>query len=204
MVVSWEVSSFVPRLLPPLVFDHLQYTKYGGREIWLRALMKGTRGRGLEALSCTGGGNNVSKAASIPFIIHDTGDGSTWNGKKITVIETPHHLTCSQAYLLHICTPYLHNLILPIIHPLLKISQSLLLKTSCPTGFLLLKSMPTLLPKLGKHWSASGRSTMKEFGLANEESLATAILYATGYSAVYWHMTWDCALHVYTCVCAVT
>ena len=165
--------------------------------------MQNTEGGRLEALSCTGGGNNVSKAASIPFIIHDTRDGSTWNGNNYGHWNppSPHMLPgLPPSY----CIPYLHNHILPIIYPPLKISRPLLIKTSCPTGSLLLKSMPTLLPKLGKHWSGSGRSTMKEFGLANEESLPTAILYATGYSAVDWYMTWDWALHIYTIVCAVT
>ena len=75
---------------------------------------------------------------------------------------------------LHICiATYLHNDILPIIFPTSKISQPLLLGQVVPRGSLSLQSMPTLLSKLGMHWSGSGRSTVKEVGLANEESLAS-------------------------------
>ena len=87
--------SLVPRPFPPPVFDRLQCANTEGKawEIWSCAVTScrqkiDTQGRcptrNLEALSCTiglrAGGQSISKAVSIPSVVHSTRNGSTRNG----------------------------------------------------------------------------------------------------------------------------
>ena len=84
-----QKASLILRPFPPPVLDCLQYG-WGrlGRSDQMRLHQVDTRGAMpdeiLEALSCTirprAEGQSMSKAASIPFIIHDTRNGSTRNG----------------------------------------------------------------------------------------------------------------------------
>ena len=86
-------GSLIPRLFPPPVFDRLQYANMEGEglgDLFTCVFVEGSTHGGrcpmksLETLSYTvslrAGGQSISKAASIPFIVDNSRDVSTQKG----------------------------------------------------------------------------------------------------------------------------
>jgi len=86
--MSYGLISLVFRPFPPPVFDRLQYANMEGEGlgdlVTCSYIRQGSPMRNLEALSNTislrAGGQSVSKAVSIPSVVHSARDGSTRNG----------------------------------------------------------------------------------------------------------------------------
>jgi len=81
-----------------LIAYSMQIQREKAWEIWLLAVTSGGQcpTRNLKALSCTlcpkGGGQSVSKAESIPSVVHSARDDLTWNGNYYCRAPPPVHL----------------------------------------------------------------------------------------------------------------